>query len=116
LGDLAVKMSDLIRNVAGRSYTPGQGGSLLYLTNGDTTDWTFGTAGIPSFTIELPPIDELGGGFFNGEKDIEPIFLENLEAQLFLLRWAVDDYAARPREPDFGLRDLVRPILSRPKR
>ena len=47
-------MSGLIHGVHGRVYTPQQS-SQLYPTAGDTTDWTYGEYGIPSFTIELRP-------------------------------------------------------------
>jgi len=117
LRELALRMSELMRPVNGRTYAAGQGIAMLnYLTNGDTVDWTYATAGVPSYTIELPPVDQLGGGFFNAEKDIEGIFLENVPALLYLLQWAVDDYAARPPSLPFGLLDLLRPRLPFPRR
>jgi murein tripeptide amidase MpaA len=91
-GSIASAMSLLMRAVNGRLYEYG----ALYLTNGDTTDWAFGVAGIPAYTIELPPIDELGGGFFNAENDIQPIFRENLPAALYLIDWAIQDTGASP--------------------
>jgi len=117
LSSIAQRMADLMKSVNGRTYDHGQGiDKLNYLTNGDTVDWTYGTAGIPSFTIELPPVDQLGGGFFNAEKDIEPIFRENLPALLYLLQWAVDDFAARPPDPFSRLLDRLRPRLFLPLR
>ncbi len=92
LKDLAQKMSDFMFPINGRRYTYGQASSLLYLTNGDTTDWAYGLFGIPAFTIELPPVDLLQGGFFNAEADIQPIFEENLAAALELIRWAINNY------------------------
>lgn len=86
LRQIAAKMAELMEPVNGRVYGYGQAGASLYLTNGDTTDWAFGVAGIPAYTIELPPIDQLGGGFFNPEADIHSIFQENLQAALHLLR------------------------------
>jgi carboxypeptidase T len=86
---LASSMSNLMQAVNGRIYGFGRGGDSSYLTNGDTTDWAFGVAGIPAFTIELPPLDELEGGFFNAERDIDPIFRENLPAALFLIDWSI---------------------------
>ncbi len=91
---LAQRLSDLITGVNGRRYTFGQASTLLYLTNGDTTDWAYAVAGIPAFTIELPPIDILQGGFFNAEADIQPIFAENLPAALDLIGWCVDNFSA----------------------
>jgi murein tripeptide amidase MpaA len=103
---LAGQMSALMAAVNGRVYGFGAGAAQLYLTNGDTTDWAFGVAGIPAFTIELPPVDLLEGGFFNAEVDIDPIFEENLPAALFLIDWASGESAAtraRVREPRLEL-------------
>jgi hypothetical protein len=85
LNDIAAAMASLMEPVNGRVYSYGPAAASLYLTNGDTTDWTFGIAGIPSYTIELPPVDQLGGGFFNAEQDILPIFRENLPAALYVI-------------------------------
>jgi len=91
LAGIAAAMSQRMRQVNGRVYDFGRAGGSLYLTNGDTADWSYGTAGIPSYTIELPPVDELGGGFFNAETDIQPIFRENLPAMLYLVEWAAQN-------------------------
>ncbi len=108
LNGLAAAMSSLMQPVNGRLYEYGPAAGSLYLTNGDTTDWTFAVAGIPSYTIELPPVDQLGGGFFNAEGDILPIFRENLPAALYLINWAILRHQelanavpaiARPRPP-----------------
>lgn len=106
LRDIAVEMSDRIKAVNGRLYKPGQSGKDLYLSNGDATDWTFGLSGIPSYTIELPPIDELLGGFFNREEDIAPIFQENLPALIYLLDRTVQNYRPSLQNP-FDLRDFL---------
>jgi hypothetical protein len=87
-----------MRQVNGRVYEFGLAGGALYLTNGDTADWSFGTSGIPSYTIELPPVDELRGGFFNAETEILPIFRENLPAMLYLIEWAARN--ASPGSPN----------------
>ncbi|MBM3312216.1 MAG: zinc carboxypeptidase [Candidatus Aminicenantes bacterium] len=117
LNGLAQKMAGVMKTVSGRTYALGQGIAMLnYLTNGDTIDWTYGTAGIPSYTIELPPVDQLGGGFFNAEGDIDLIFRENLPALLDLLQWAVDDFAARPAAPLSAFLDRLRPRLGFPRR
>jgi len=92
LFNLARKMSDLMVTVHGRRYDYGQASTMLYLTNGDTTDWAYGLAGIPAFTIELPPVDIFQGGFFNAESDIQPIFEENLKAALDLIQWGISNY------------------------
>ena len=106
LRTIAAEMSRRIQAVNGRTYVYGQSsGPSMYLTNGDTTDWTFGIAGIPSYTIELPPIDELGGGFFNRLEDINPIFNENLPAALYLIDRSIQEF--RPQPPSrFDLRSL----------
>lgn len=91
---MARKMSELIYAVNGRSYRCGQAGEDLYLTNGDTTDWCYGIYGIPSFTIELPPVDILHGGFFNSEEDIQNIFNENLPAMIYLVEWSINNHTA----------------------
>ncbi|MDH4198144.1 MAG: M14 family metallopeptidase, partial [Candidatus Aminicenantes bacterium] len=96
LAELARKMSELIQPVNGRLYDYARAAAGLYTTNGDTTDWAYATSGIPAFTIELPPVDVLHGGFFNKETDILPIFRENLPALLFLARTA---YAAGTEGP-----------------
>jgi len=92
LSEIAARMSALIQEVNGRLYSYGRAGQILYLTNGDTVDWTFGTSGIPSYTIELPPVDEMSGGFFNSEADIQTIFQENLPAMLYLVERSAQDY------------------------
>lgn len=103
---LAARMSALIEAVNGRVYGFGPSAASSYLTNGDTTDWAFGTSGIPAFTIELPPIDQLEGGFFNAEKDIAPIFEENLPAALFLVDWAISDFAGSSPQAARSRREL----------
>jgi carboxypeptidase T len=92
LRDIGTEMARRIRAVNDRSYELGASGTLLYVTNGDLTDWAYATSAIPAYTIELPPIDELGGGFFNRTEDIDPIFKENLPAMLYLIETAVLSY------------------------
>jgi len=76
---LAKRMQQLIRGVHGLTYTPQQS-SQLYPTAGDTTDWTYGEYGIPSFTIELRPDSVQNGGFILPPEQIQPTFEENLPA------------------------------------
>jgi len=85
-------MSGLMQSVNGNVYEYGQAGADLYITNGGMIDWTFGTYNIPSYTLELPPIDQEHGGFFNAEEDIEPIFNENLPGMLYLIDWTVQNF------------------------
>jgi hypothetical protein len=68
---LAADMQALIGNVHGVVYTPQQS-SELYPTAGDTTDWTYGIYGMPSFTIELPPRTHQEGGFILPASQIQP--------------------------------------------
>ncbi len=89
LEEIAAEMSERMEAVKGNIYQYGQAGESLYLTNGDTTDWAFGTYGIPSYTFELPPIDALQGGFFNAELEISSIFEDNLPAALYLIEWSI---------------------------
>lgn len=92
LFEIADTMSQLMEPVNGRYYEAERAGAGFYLTNGDTTDWSFGEYGIPSFTIELPPDSSITGEFFNAESDIQPIFNENLPAALYLIDWCVQTY------------------------
>lgn len=95
LSALGNEMSRLIEPVNGRYYEAAQAGAGFYLTNGDTTDWSFGVYGIPSYTIELPPTSSITGEFFNAESDIQPIFAENLPAALYLIDWCIKEYPAQ---------------------
>ncbi len=88
LSSLAGNMSRLMKTVNGRIYDYGQSSEASYLVNGDTTDWAYGNHGIPAFTLELPPEEYTGGGFFNSESDILPICRENIPAALYLIQWA----------------------------
>jgi carboxypeptidase T len=86
---IGLEMAGLMKAVNGRAYSCGQSAASLYLTNGDTTDWTFSVSGIPSYTVELPPVDIEHGGFFNAGEEIGGVFRENLPAMLSLARRAV---------------------------
>jgi carboxypeptidase T len=81
ISTLAQRMADLIKGVHGEVYTPEQSSSL-YPTAGDTTDWTYGTYGISSYTIELRPTDVAGGGFILPADQIQPTWEENRDAAL----------------------------------
>ncbi len=83
--ELARRMQQLIRAVHGENYKPQQS-SQLYPTAGDTTDWTYGEYGIPSFTIELRPDTALEGGFILPPAQIQPTWEENQPAALEFIR------------------------------
>ncbi len=85
MAKLARRMQQLIRGVHGTTYTPQQS-SQLYLTAGDTTDWTYGEYGIPSFTIELRPDSIQNGGFILPPEQIQPTFEENLPAAMEFIK------------------------------
>lgn len=76
---MAEEMQGLIQGVHGVVYTPQQSAEL-YPTAGDTTDWTYGTYGIPSFTIELRPRTSAEGGFILPGSQIQPTWEENRPA------------------------------------
>jgi carboxypeptidase T len=85
MAKLAKRMQQLIHGVHGKTYTPQQS-SQLYLTAGDTTDWTYGEYGIPSFTIELRPDSIQNGGFILPPEQIQPTFEENLPAAMEFIK------------------------------
>ena len=84
LSELARGMSECICQVHGKLYTP-QPSSQLYPTAGDTTDWTYGEYGIPSFTIELRPKTVEEGGFILPASAIRPTWEENRPAVFHLV-------------------------------
>ncbi len=88
---IAARMAALIQAVNGRTYIHGESSRDIYVTNGDLADWAYGNTGIPAYTIELPPLDEIHGGFFNAEADIASIFGENLPAMLYLIDWSIQN-------------------------
>jgi carboxypeptidase T len=86
---LAEAMAGLIRGVHGEIYTPQQA-SQLYLTAGDTADWTYGEFDVPSFTIELRPTSAMDGGFILPSDQIQPCWEENRPAALEFIRHVVE--------------------------
>jgi carboxypeptidase T len=76
---IAENMQTLIEGVHGKVYVPQQS-SQLYPTAGDTTDWTYGTYGVPSFTVELRPATFEEGGFILPPDQIQPTWEENRPA------------------------------------
>lgn len=91
LEEMAREMAKRMEAVSGRVYEYGQAGNQLYLTNGGASDWTLGVYGIPCFTIELPPVDQVQGGFYNPEGDIQSIVRENIPAMLYVIEWAIEN-------------------------
>ena len=89
MSGLAEDMERLIRDVHGETYTAQQS-SQLYLTAGDTTDWTYGVYDVPSFTIELRPTSALEGGFILPASQIEPTWQENRPAALEFIRHVLE--------------------------
>ena len=83
--DLADDMQRLIGGVHGKTYVAKQS-SGLYLTAGDTTDWTYGEYDIPSFTVELRPATVMDGGFILPADQIQPCWEENKPAAHAFIR------------------------------
>jgi murein tripeptide amidase MpaA len=88
MNEIAGEMADRIYQVSGRVYHYGSS-EALYLTNGDTIDWIYGTFGAPAFTIELPPEYMVFGGFFTPEEMIDSAFNENLPALLYFVNYFI---------------------------
>jgi carboxypeptidase T len=85
----------MARTMAGwNGYTPEQS-SELYIASGDTTDWSYGTLGIFSFTFELEPRDQWGGGgFYPGSSAIQHAFDANLRPIMYLIDLADNPHRA----------------------
>ncbi|MBM7808256.1 carboxypeptidase T [Geodermatophilus bullaregiensis] len=91
--DLAEEMERSIAKVHGRTYTAKQS-SGLYLTAGDTTDWTYGEYDAVSLTVELRPATWEEGGFILPAEQITPCWEENRPAALEFLQRVLH----RPRD------------------
>jgi carboxypeptidase T len=76
-------------------YTPQQS-SELYIASGDTTDWSYGTHKIFSFTFELDPANSgfNPGGFYPGDEIIQEVFRKNLNPAIYLIQLADNPYRA----------------------
>jgi len=90
MDQIAAEMSSRMFPVNGRLYEFGAS-DILYLTNGDTLDWVYGTFGTPAYTIELPPEEMLSGGFFTSLELIDSAFRENLPALLYFVNYFVSE-------------------------
>lgn len=73
------------------NYTPQQS-SDLYVTSGDTTDWSYGEKGLISFTFELDPKSMWSGGFYPGQDVIDIVFNKNIQPALYLIQNADNPY------------------------
>jgi len=82
-------------------YTPQQS-SELYIASGDTTDWSYGAHRIISFTFELDPANQWGGGgFYPGADVIKPVFDKNLQPMIYLLEFADNPYRSLEADNPF---------------
>ena len=72
-------------------YKPQQS-SDLYITSGDTTDWSFGEHKIISFTFELYPASIWDGGFYPPASVIEGVSKNNIPPALYLIEYADNPY------------------------
>ena len=88
MDQIAAGMSSRMFPVNGRLYEFGAT-DILYLVNGSTIDWVYGTFGTPAYTIELPPDNALLGGFFTSLELIDSAFRENLPALLYFVNYFV---------------------------
>lgn len=79
-------------------YKPQQSSSL-YITSGDTTDWAYGEHGIFAFTFELTPSSIFEGGFYPGQKAIDPTFAANIKPMLYMIELADNPYRASEVPP-----------------
>lgn len=87
---LADRMHSQIAGVHGADYVAEQS-AQLYPTAGDTTDWTYGVYGIPSYTIELRPDSHAAGGFVVPASQIQPTFEENKAAAVEFINIVVGE-------------------------
>ena len=88
LSAIATKISEAIKEVHGKVYKPSSTPEVLYNTNGDVIDWSYGALDILSFLIELRPggWPSIGINGFSPHKDeILPTFEENYNAIKYLL-------------------------------
>lgn len=72
-------------------YTP-EPSSSLYLTSGDTCDWSYGEHKIISFTFEMDPGSMWDGGFYPGQAVIDGVFQKNLKPALYLIENSDNPY------------------------
>jgi hypothetical protein len=85
---------------ATNNYTPEQS-SDLYITDGDSLDWLWGTQGIFAYTFELYPRSASGGGFYPPASVINRETSRNREAALILAEAADCPYRAIGKESTY---------------
>jgi hypothetical protein len=85
---------------ATNNYTPQQS-SDLYITDGDSLDWLWGTQGIFAFTFELYPRSSSGGGFYPPASVITRETSRNREAALILAEAADCPYRVIGKESTY---------------
>lgn len=100
----------MARTMAGWNKYKPQQSSDLYIASGDTVDWAYGEHGIFAFTFELSPASMLGGGFYPGQRLIDPVFNANLKPVLYMIDVADDPYRVLTPSKQSGLEFL--PTLS----
>lgn len=98
--DFAVHRTMAEKMSTWNGYNPQQSSSL-YVASGDTTDWSYGTHKIISFTFELDPANTGfgGGGFYPGPAQIQMSFDKNREPMMYLSEYADNPY----RVLNFGI-------------
>ncbi|HWL92783.1 MAG TPA: M14 family metallopeptidase, partial [Phycisphaerae bacterium] len=79
------KLSQLVNDVHGLFYIPGQSNYNIYATNGDFNDFAYGAHGVLSFTPEVRPTNTGLGGFLLPEDQILECAEENTAAMLWLM-------------------------------
>ena len=89
----ALRVHEVMAQTMGRmtGYKPQQS-SDLYITSGDTTDWSFGEHGIISFTFELYPASLWEGGFYPPASVIQDVVNNNIPSALYLIDYADNPY------------------------
>lgn len=85
---------------ATNNYTPEQS-SDLYITDGDSLDWLWGTQRIWAFTFELYPRSSSGGGFYPPASVITRETSRNREAALILAEAADCPYRVIGKESTY---------------
>jgi hypothetical protein len=81
-------------------YTPQQS-SDLYITDGDFTDWAYGTHKMFAFTFEMYPNSAGGGGFYPPDEVIVEQTSRNREAVLYLAEQADCPYRVIGKEGQY---------------
>jgi hypothetical protein len=74
------------------TYEAGPGCQILYFSTGNSRDHHYAQHGAEhSWTLELSPADQAGGGFVLPPEQIWPVVKEQWAGQLFTLREVWDD-------------------------